>query len=130
MMNNLESRKMSSDIFRKQLLLPLILERFIILFWSSKLLGLVIDFIPFTCLSINKFSWSGLKHLPERSITGCSGRGEIACPTCNVDQQPGFYKENQMISCSVCHGRGLIAHSDGSDTLCVPSFCSAFSNSI
>ncbi|XP_031487069.1 uncharacterized protein LOC116255408 [Nymphaea colorata] len=50
--------------------------------------------------------------------SGCSGRGEIACPTCNVGQEPGFYKENQMISCSVCHGRGLIAHSDGSDTLC------------
>ncbi|KAF3779295.1 SSUH2-like protein [Nymphaea thermarum] len=50
--------------------------------------------------------------------SGCSGRGEISCPTCNVGQEPGFYKENQMISCSVCHGRGLIAHSDGSDTLC------------
>ncbi|ERN09634.1 hypothetical protein AMTR_s00029p00195210 [Amborella trichopoda] len=51
--------------------------------------------------------------------TGCAGRGDIVCPTCNVDQEPGIYKENQMTVCSSCHGRGLIAHKDGSDTICV-----------
>lgn len=39
------------------------------------------------------------------------------CPTCNVNQELGFYKENQMIPCAACHGRGLIAHKDGSDTM-------------
>ncbi|KAL5973534.1 hypothetical protein ACLOJK_030185 [Asimina triloba] len=48
----------------------------------------------------------------------CKGRGEIACPTCNAGPEPGFYKENQMIQCPLCYGRGLIAHRDGSDTFC------------
>lgn len=48
----------------------------------------------------------------------CSGRGDIVCSTCNVDLVPGFYK-NQMTECSACYGRGLIAHRDGSDTICV-----------
>ncbi|CAA0836320.1 chaperone protein dnaJ-related [Striga hermonthica] len=48
----------------------------------------------------------------------CGGRGKIVCPTCNEDQEPGFYKANQMSQCSVCYGRGLIAHQDGSDTIC------------
>ncbi|KAL3531737.1 hypothetical protein ACH5RR_005258 [Cinchona calisaya] len=48
----------------------------------------------------------------------CTGRGHAVCPTCNTDQEPGFYKENQMMQCSACHGRGLIAHRDGSDTIC------------
>ncbi|XP_077238828.1 chaperone protein dnaJ-like protein [Tasmannia lanceolata] len=51
--------------------------------------------------------------------SGCEGRGEIACPTCNAGQEPGLYKENQMTQCPACYGRGLIAHRDGSDTLCV-----------
>ncbi|XP_021897388.1 protein SSUH2 homolog [Carica papaya] len=49
---------------------------------------------------------------------GCAGRGSTICPTCNADQEPGYYKENQMIPCSACYGRGLIAHRDGSDTIC------------
>ncbi|KAK8563836.1 hypothetical protein V6N13_005937 [Hibiscus sabdariffa] len=48
----------------------------------------------------------------------CAGRGNIPCPTCNADQEPGFYKENQMSQCPACYGRGLIAHRDGSDTIC------------
>ncbi|XP_050215198.1 uncharacterized protein LOC126666234 [Mercurialis annua] len=48
----------------------------------------------------------------------CIGRGNIVCPTCNTDQEPGFYRENQMSECSACYGRGLIAHKDGSDTIC------------
>ncbi|KAJ4834749.1 hypothetical protein Tsubulata_012583 [Turnera subulata] len=48
----------------------------------------------------------------------CAGRGDIVCPRCNANQEPGFYKENQMSQCSVCYGRGLIAHRDGSDTIC------------
>ncbi|EPS74386.1 hypothetical protein M569_00368 [Genlisea aurea] len=53
----------------------------------------------------------------------CSGgRGEVVCDTCNGDddddREPGFYKENQMSQCPSCHGRGLIAHRDGSDTIC------------
>ena len=38
------------------------------------------------------------------------------CSKCNPDQEYGFYKENQMSQCLTCHGRGLIAHRDGSDT--------------
>lgn len=41
------------------------------------------------------------------------------CSTCNVNQEPGFHKENQMIQCPTCYGRGLIAHRDGSDTMYV-----------
>ncbi|CAL9119558.1 unnamed protein product [Musa textilis] len=48
----------------------------------------------------------------------CDSRGDIACPTCNAGQERGFYKENQMIQCPTCYGRGLIAHRDGSDTIC------------
>ncbi|XP_024024948.1 protein SSUH2 homolog [Morus notabilis] len=51
--------------------------------------------------------------------SGCAGRGGIVCSTCNVNQEPGFHKENQMIQCPTCYGRGLIAHRDGSDTTCV-----------
>ncbi|KAK6943070.1 hypothetical protein RJ641_028447 [Dillenia turbinata] len=52
-------------------------------------------------------------------IEKCSGRGEIVCTTCNVVEEPGFYKENQMPHCPVCHGRGLLAHRDGSDSKCL-----------
>ena len=55
--------------------------------------------------------------LHTQKLTGCQGRGEIPCPTCNVGQEPGLYKANQMSQCSVCYGRGLIAHRDGSDTM-------------
>ncbi|KAK7833125.1 protein ssuh2 like protein [Quercus suber] len=48
--------------------------------------------------------------------SGCDGRGNIVCPTCNANQEPIFYKENQMTECPACYGRGLIAHKDGSDT--------------
>uniref|UniRef100_A0A164T0N7 Uncharacterized protein n=1 Tax=Daucus carota subsp. sativus TaxID=79200 RepID=A0A164T0N7_DAUCS len=41
----------------------------------------------------------------------CGGRGDLVCPTCNADQ------EHQMTKCLSCHGRGLIAHRDGSDTM-------------
>lgn len=51
--------------------------------------------------------------------SGCDGRGNIVCPTCNASQEPGFFKENQMTECPACYGRGLIAHRDGSDTKCV-----------
>ncbi|CAM8913793.1 unnamed protein product [Rhodiola kirilowii] len=50
--------------------------------------------------------------------SGCEGRGDVVCPTCNSGQQPGYYKENQMFQCTSCYGRGLIAHRDGSDTIC------------
>ncbi|KAL6508027.1 hypothetical protein OROGR_024222 [Orobanche gracilis] len=50
--------------------------------------------------------------------SGCDGRGNIVCPTCNPDEEPGFYKANRMSQCSACYGRGLIAHQDGSDTIC------------
>lgn len=49
----------------------------------------------------------------------CEGRGDIVCGKCNANQEPGVYKENQMSQCGACYGRGLIAHRDGSDTLCV-----------
>ncbi|KAL2336972.1 hypothetical protein Fmac_011418 [Flemingia macrophylla] len=49
----------------------------------------------------------------------CAGRGSNVCDTCNADQEPGFYKENQMTQCATCYRRGLIAHKDGSDTVCV-----------
>ncbi|XP_066339917.1 uncharacterized protein [Miscanthus floridulus] len=47
----------------------------------------------------------------------CEGRGEKPCPTCNAGQEHGFYKANQMTQCGACHGRGLLAHQDGSDTI-------------
>jgi hypothetical protein len=50
-------------------------------------------------------------------IAGCAGRGNIVCSKCNADQEPGFFKENQMAQCPICYGRGLIAHRDGSDTM-------------
>lgn len=50
-------------------------------------------------------------------FTGCDGRGNTVCPTCNADQDSGFYKEGQMTECTTCYGRGLIAHKDGSDTM-------------
>nr|GMD63652.1 protein SSUH2 homolog isoform X1 [Ipomoea batatas] len=49
---------------------------------------------------------------------GCHGRGSVVCPTCNADQDPGFYNEGQMSQCPACYGRGLIAHKDGSDSIC------------
>ncbi|XP_019412963.1 PREDICTED: protein SSUH2 homolog [Lupinus angustifolius] len=51
--------------------------------------------------------------------TACTGRGGVVCATCNGDQEHGHYKENQMTQCPSCYGRGLIAHKDGSDTICV-----------
>lgn len=54
----------------------------------------------------------------KEKCSECEGRGDIACPTCNAGQEPGFYKENQMSQCTACYGRGLIAHRDGSDTIC------------
>ena len=49
----------------------------------------------------------------------CAGRRGTVCTTCNASQEPGHNKENQLTQCSTCYGRGLIAHKDGSDTLCV-----------
>ncbi|XP_027068185.1 uncharacterized protein [Coffea arabica] len=49
----------------------------------------------------------------------CTGRGHTVCTACNKDLEPGFYKENQMMHCPACFGRGLIAHRDGSDTKCL-----------
>ncbi|KAD3068349.1 hypothetical protein R6Q59_017738 [Mikania micrantha] len=49
----------------------------------------------------------------------CAGNGDIVCATCNPDKEFGAHKENQMAQCAACYGRGLIAHRDGSDTLCV-----------
>lgn len=53
-----------------------------------------------------------------KKCPGCGGRGDIVCHSCNVDKDPGFYRENQMAQCPNCYGRGLIAHKDGSDTIC------------
>ena len=52
-------------------------------------------------------------------VTDCEGRGEKPCPTCNAGQEHGFYKANQMTRCGACHGRGLLAHQDGSDSVLV-----------
>ncbi|KMZ56102.1 hypothetical protein ZOSMA_99G00320 [Zostera marina] len=54
--------------------------------------------------------------------TVCHAKGKVPCETCNIGLKPGRYKENQMTQCPVCYGRGLIAHKDGSDTIC--SHCS------
>ncbi|RVW15949.1 Protein SSUH2-like [Vitis vinifera] len=37
--------------------------------------------------------------------SGCAGRGDIVCSTCNPGQEPGFYNENRMSQCPTCHGR-------------------------
>ncbi|GAV65488.1 hypothetical protein CFOL_v3_09003 [Cephalotus follicularis] len=50
--------------------------------------------------------------------SNCAGRGDIVCPTCNAGQDPGFFKKDQVTPCGACNGRGLIAHRDGSDTIC------------
>ncbi|KAL8167989.1 hypothetical protein V2J09_009488 [Rumex salicifolius] len=50
--------------------------------------------------------------------SGCKGRGDILCSTCNPNLDPGYYTKDQMSPCPACHGRGLIAHRDGSDTIC------------
>lgn len=55
--------------------------------------------------------------IPRFIFVGCDGRGKIVCSTCNGNQEPGFYNENQMFQCSACYGRGLIAHKDGSDSM-------------
>lgn len=52
-----------------------------------------------------------------KKFAACAGRGGLVCPTCNADQEPGVYIENQMAECPSCRGRGLIAHRDGSDTM-------------
>eukprot|EP00250_Pteridium_aquilinum_P006262 c16218_g1_i1 orf=75-1403(+) len=60
--------------------------------------------------------------LPHSEIVekcqGCSGRGELPCPQCNPNVEPGKYVAGKMTTCSQCRGRGLIAHFDGSDTIC------------
>ncbi|KAK9193432.1 hypothetical protein WN944_004129 [Citrus x changshan-huyou] len=48
----------------------------------------------------------------------CVGRGNAVCPSCNANQELEYYKEKQMSQCFNCYGRGLIAHKDGSDTIC------------
>ncbi|XP_051130391.1 uncharacterized protein LOC127250942 [Andrographis paniculata] len=62
------------------------------------------------------------KVIPHSEVvdkcSDCAGRGNIICASCNAEKEPGFYKENQMSQCPTCYGRGLIAHKDGSDTIC------------
>ncbi|KAL3697910.1 hypothetical protein R1sor_011986 [Riccia sorocarpa] len=48
----------------------------------------------------------------------CSGRGEVLCELCHDGAQPGEFRPGKTTPCSVCRGRGLIAHQDGSDTEC------------
>ncbi|KAI3988800.1 hypothetical protein MKX01_016371 [Papaver californicum] len=40
--------------------------------------------------------------------SGCEGRGELPCRTCNAGQAPGHYKENQMTECKKCNGKGKL----------------------
>lgn len=69
-------------------------------------------YLPFSyCLILS------LITKPWPLFPDCEGRGSLLCNTCNADQEPGYYKENQMAQCPNCYGRGLIAHKDGSDTL-------------
>ncbi|PWA65032.1 protein SSUH2 [Artemisia annua] len=49
----------------------------------------------------------------------CAGREDIVCATYNAAQEPRFYKQGQMTRSTSCYGRTLIAHRDGSDTICV-----------
>lgn len=67
-------------------------------------------YLKFKCTRI--LNWHGWMRL-----AGCAGRGDNVCPKCNADQEPGFYKENQMTQCPTCYGRGLIARRDGSDAM-------------
>ncbi|KAL9153036.1 hypothetical protein ABFS82_10G022600 [Erythranthe guttata] len=67
----------------------------------------------------HKESWTVIPHSEAvEKCSGCGGKGNIACPTCNADKESGLYKENQMNPCTACYGRGLIAHDDGSDSIC------------
>ncbi|KAL5563351.1 hypothetical protein UlMin_033098 [Ulmus minor] len=40
-----------------------------------------------------------------KKCSDCTGRGNILCSTCNVNQEPRFYKENQMTQCFGCYGK-------------------------
>lgn len=46
----------------------------------------------------------------------CVGRKEVVCPSCNKSKDANSYVSGQTTECSRCHGRGLLAHQDGSDT--------------
>lgn len=48
----------------------------------------------------------------------CSGKKEIPCPSCHQSDESGALVRKKMPDCSVCRGRGLIAHQDGSDSEC------------
>nr|GEV20710.1 RNA-directed DNA polymerase, eukaryota [Tanacetum cinerariifolium] len=95
-------------------------------FIDAKTLGTVgskTQWCKYVPIKINILSWRvKLNNLPTRlslSRRDCAGRGDIVCATCNAGQEPGIYKEGQMSQCASCYGRGLIAHRDGSDTICV-----------
>ncbi|KAE9447716.1 hypothetical protein C3L33_20385, partial [Rhododendron williamsianum] len=61
----------------------------------------------------HKESRSKIPH--SEAIEKCSDQE----PGFYKENQPGFYKENQMLQCPACYGRGLRAHKDGSDSICV-----------
>lgn len=48
----------------------------------------------------------------------CSGRKEVSCPRCNPNKDLDSCVHGVTTECSKCHGRGLLAHQDGSDTNC------------
>ncbi|XP_013607438.1 PREDICTED: uncharacterized protein LOC106314036 [Brassica oleracea var. oleracea] len=89
--------------------------------------SLVVLKVSLVCLSFRACSqemissWSKpfleSQFLILRQLTSCTWRGEVVYPTCNADGEPRFYKENQMMKCSACYGRGLNALKDGSDSM-------------
>ncbi|KAF3500922.1 hypothetical protein F2Q69_00039348 [Brassica cretica] len=97
--------------------------------WGSevKAESLVVLKVSLVCLSFRACSqemissWSKpfleSQFLILRQLTSCTWRGEVVYPTCNADGEPRFYKENQMMKCSACYGRGLNALKDGSDSM-------------
>lgn len=48
----------------------------------------------------------------------CSGKKEVPCAECHSIDESGAVGPRKTAPCTVCHGRGLIAHQDGSDTNC------------
>ncbi|KAF2594772.1 hypothetical protein F2Q70_00044461 [Brassica cretica] len=70
--------------------------------------SLVVPKVSLVCLSFRASS---------QEMISCTGRGEVVCPTYSADGEPVFYKENQMMKCSACYGRGLNALKDGSDSM-------------
>lgn len=78
------------------------------------IMGHVSRYVPgFGLLVIHYFTSS---YHATRYVVDCSGRKEVSCPRCNPNKDLDSCVHGVTTECSKCHGRGLLAHQDGSDT--------------